>query len=378
MRPRLIYWNNIPSPYLTDRLDRLVQRGNVRVEGWFNARTEPDRSWQVHEEDWSFPHTYLRGTDRPPFIPAQLRTGPVPDLLVSLYAQPCFALGSMLAQRRGARTAYWVEPTYDSWVRRRRWKNAIKRQLFARTDAILTTGEDGRAFSTRYGADPTTVHTLTYFAHYDYFASGAARLVSERDHIRSDLGLSGVTFIYVGRFWSGKGLDHLLDAYQELARSDDVSLLLVGDGAQETHLRRRCRDERIPGVVFSGFAQRPELIRLFAAADVFVFPTLGDPFGQVVGEAASCGLPVVSTSAAGEIRARIEDGTSGYVVPPANSAALLERMRRMARDPDLRAHMGKEAASRTAGQTLDNWCREFETATAQILRGNITTSGSVR
>lgn len=176
-----------------------------------------------------------------------------------------------------------------------------------------------------------------------------------------------MTFAYVGRLWEGKGLDHLLDAYQELARIDEVNLLLVGDGAQEAHLRKRVLEERIPGVVFAGFVQRDELARYYTAADAFVFPTLGDPYGQVVGEAATCGLPVVSTSAAGEISSRIENNVSGFIVPPANSAALLERMRWLARDPDLRARMGKEAEGRTAGQTLDRWCRDFEAIVAEVL-----------
>ncbi len=367
MRPRIVYWNNIPSPYLTDRLERLVERGNLRVEAWFNSRTEPDRSWHVRESDWSFPYSYLKGTSRPPFVPSQVRTGPLPDLLISLYAQPCFALGSMVARYRGARTAYWVEPTFDSWVKRRPWKNAIKQQLFSRIDAILTTGDDGRAFSTNCGANPTTIHAFPYFAHYDHFATAASRLRPERDRIRDELGLAGTTFVYVGRLWRGKGLEYLLDAYQELAWGDDVNLLLVGDGEQENELRRRCRDQGIPGVIFAGFVQRDELARFYVAADVFVFPTLGDPFGQVVGEAASSGLPVISSSAAGEIRSRIEDGTDGYIVPPADSAALAERMRRLARDADLRARMAAQAASRSSWQTLDRWCRCFEVAVSTIL-----------
>lgn len=120
-------------------------------------------------------------------------------------------------------------------------------------------------------------------------------------------------------------------------------------------------------MVFAGFVQRDELARYYTAADAFVFPTLGDPYGQVVGEAATCGLPVVSTSAAGEISSRIENNVSGFIVPPANSAALLERMRWLARDPDLRARMGKEAEGRTAGQTLDRWCRDFEAIVAEVL-----------
>jgi glycosyltransferase involved in cell wall biosynthesis len=367
VRPRVVYWNNIPSPYLVDKLDRLADRGNLDFEGWFNVRTEPDRSWRVDETTWRFPYRYVTGAHRPPYVPVEVRTGPLPDLLLSLYAEPCFVLGTILARRRGARTALWAEPTFDSWIRRRWWKDAIKRRLFASAETILTPGDDGRDFVVRYGADPSRIHTLTYFADYERFAADTARFLPAREQTRARLGLTGVTFVYVGRFWKGKGLDHLLDAYKELARIDEVNLLLVGDGEQETHLRQRCHDERIPGVVFTGFIDRAELARYYTAADAFVFPTLGDPFGMVVGEAASCGLPVVSTSAAGEITSRIEDNTSGFIVPPGNSAALLERMRWLARDPDLRERMGKEAVSRTSGQTLDNWCREFEATVERIL-----------
>jgi glycosyltransferase involved in cell wall biosynthesis len=375
VRPRVIYWTNIPSPYLVDKLNRLADRGNLDFESWFNVRTEPDRSWRVDETTWRFPYRYVNSARRPPFVPAELRTGPLPDLLISLYAEPCFVLGMTLARQRGARTALWAEPTFDSWVRRRWWKDAIKRRLFAATDAMLTIGDDGRAFAVRYGAEPSRVHPLPYFADYERFSADAARFGPEREQTRAELGLTGVTFVYVGRLWKGKGLDHLLDAYQELARIDEVNLLLVGDGEQEAHLRRRCLEERIPGVVFAGFVQRERLARYYTAADAFVFPTLGDPFGMVVGEAASCGLPVVSTSAAGEITSRVEDNTSGFIVPPGNSAALLERMRWLARDPDLRERMGKEASSQTSGQTLDNFCGAFEATVERIMARPARTPG---
>jgi glycosyltransferase involved in cell wall biosynthesis len=374
----VVYWNNMPSPYLVDRLGRLADRGNLDLEAWFNVRAEPDRSWRVDETAWRFPYRYLDGVHRPPFVPAELRTGPVPDLLVSLYAEPCFVLGTTLARRRGARTALWAGTTFDTWIRRRWWKEALKHRLFAAAEAVMTTGDDGRDFALRYGADPSRVYPMTYFADYERFADDAVRFRPERERTRAQLGLTGVTFVYVGRLWKGKGLDHLLDAYQELARIDEVNLLLVGDGEQAGHLRRRCQDERIPGVVFTGFVQREELARYYTAADAFVFPTLGDPFGHVIGEAASCGLPVVSTSAAGEITSRIENDISGFIVPPGNSAALLERMRWLARDPDLRERMGKEAASRTSGQTLDNWCGAFETTVERILARPARTPGGRR
>ena len=140
----------------------------------------------------------------------------------------------------------------------------------------------------------------------------------DREQLRRDLGLHGVTFVYVGRLWRDKGVGDLIDAYAKTrsASSAETSLLLVGDGPDEASLRARCAAEGVSDVVFAGFHQQEELAPYYAAADVFVFPTLGDPYGLVVDEAMACGLPVVSSTAAGELRRRVTDGVTGFITGP--------------------------------------------------------------
>jgi glycosyltransferase involved in cell wall biosynthesis len=372
MKPRVVYWNNIPSPYMVERFNCLSRRGIIAFEAWFSARSEPDRSWTVDEATWEFPYRYLPAVhlgDAQLAIPSGLVRGRVPDVLVSLHSGLPFLSGWAIARARGIRTAFWVTATYDSWVKRRRWKEAIKRIVFPRVDAILTTGEDGREFALRYGARADRVFTLPHFVDYDTFASARTSARRRRDTTRKELGLRGVTFIYVGRMWSGKGLVFLLDAYAAIERRnpEQVSLVLVGDGPDEEVLRRSCGDQGLKNVVFTGFRQRDELPLLYAASDVFVFPTLGDPFGHVVGEAMSSGLPVVTTSAAGEIRDRVEDGVNGFVVPPANSVALRERMEALIDSSELRGKMGAASLQKAAGQTPDRWAQGFERAVDQIM-----------
>lgn len=118
----------------------------------------------------------------------------------------------------------------------------------------------------------------------------------------------------------------------------------------------------------AGFRQKPEVPRLYAASDVFVFPTLGDPYGLVVDEAMACSLPVVSTSAAGEIRDRIEDGVNGYIVPPEDSSALADRMLGLAGDRALRERMGEESARKVSGHTPEKWAEDFEAVVFDLLR----------
>ena len=164
-------------------------------------------------------------------------------------------------------------------------------------------------------------------------------------------------------------MDHLLDAFGELQKrcEIDTSLLLVGDGPEEGHLRKRSLSEGLKNVVFTGFQQKQNLPRYYVASDVFVFPTIGDPYGLVVNEAMACSLPVISTSATGEIYDRIEDGVNGYIVPAEDSVALCNRMEQLAHDPELRVRMGQASAKKIAGHTPEQWAEDFERAVDSIL-----------
>jgi len=288
--------------------------------------------------------------------------GRKPNVLVSLYAEPSFMIGWLLARLRCTKTAFWCQVTRDRWVKRMAWKNMIKRLAFSRVDATLGSGEESRAFAMRYGISSEKAMCLPHSIDVIHYAKGSAQARLEHDSLRSDMGLEGIVFIYVGRFWWGKGITHLLDAFADVQRRNksEVSLLLVGDGSEESKLKQQCINRGIKNVVFAGFKQKPDLPAFYAMADVFVFPTLGDPYGLVVDEAMACSLPVISTSAAGEIRDRIEDGINGYIVPPEDSSALAERMLELARNPDLCRKMGARSYEKIKDHTPERWAEDFE------------------
>lgn len=354
----------MPAPYMVERFNAVAERGNLNFEAWFNDRIEPDRSWAVHEESWKFQYRYLTttrwfGRTQHWPLPAVTRR---PDVLVSLYAEPSFLVGSMLARARGAKTAFWCQVTKDRWVDRKPWKNAIKKLVFPMVNATLGSGEESRSFAMQFGTPPTRAFCLPHAIDVAHYASGRVQALPGRDRLRHELGIQGTTYIYVGRLWWGKGVDHLLNAFKATqdATAEPVSLLLVGDGPDEVTLKRTCMNRQIRNVVFAGFQQKTDLPRYYALADVFVFPTLGDPYGLVVDEAMACSLPIISTSAAGEIRERIDEGVNGYIVPPEDSVALADRMLRLAKDSALRTEMGRISAEKVRGRTPDKWAEDFE------------------
>ena len=372
MKPRVVYWNNIPAPYVVERFGALPEEKPFSFEAWFSGRTSRGRSWEVEEDCWDFSHRYLPSVGQgeyPLAFPAPLLKERVPDLLVTLYAAPSFLFGSLVQRARGGRLAYWVEPTEDAVVRRREWKEALKRRLFRAADGILTTGDDGIAFTRRYRAPSERTFVVPHVVDAARYGTARSRDPRERTRYRDGLGLRGVTFAYVGRLLPLKGVRNLVDAFGEVQRSTamETSLLLVGDGPEERALRDRVRLCGVQNVVFTGFRGQSELPQLLGAADVFVFPTLGDTFGMAVSEAVAAGLPVIATTATGEIRQRVEDGVNGFQIRPGDPASLRDRMRMLLEDEPLRARMATSSFRRLADQSPSTWARAFETAVAQIL-----------
>jgi glycosyltransferase involved in cell wall biosynthesis len=375
VRPFIVYWNNIPSPYMVERFNALADRGAFEFEAWFNDRIHADRSWDVDEAGWRFRHRYL------PTSTIGKRTlhwplpifGRRPDVLVSLYGEPVFVAGWLLARLRGVKTGFRVLMTYDRWVTRSPVKEAVKRYLFRRVHAIETPGKDGRQFAMRYGTPAERIHFATHTIDIPHLEASGAEARLKRDGLRAELRLKGTTFVYVGRLWWGKGINYLLDAFATVQKLSptEVSLLLVGGGSDEEKLRQQCTERNISNVVFAGFKQKPELPRYYVLGDVFVFPTLGDPYGLVVDEAMACSLPVISTSAAGEIRDRIEEGVNGYIVPPEDSRVLADRMLQLASDSALRTRMGQASAHKIQGRTPERWAEDFERIVDTVLAKDV-------
>lgn len=359
-RPRVVYWDNRPAPYAVERYNTLSSRGTLDFAVWFSRRRGPDRSWDVDESQWRFPAEYIEDPSRS--LAHALRFAARcravrPDLVLSLYGERPYVAGHAVLKALDIRTAFLVLPSFDAWVRRTWWKELSKHILFRSADAAKTSGPDGLEYARRYGFPDERVSFVTQSTNVAHFATSITP--EERQRQRESLRLRGCVFLYVGRLWKPKGLLQLIDAFERARREGPaMSLLIVGDGPDEAEIRNAAA--HMEDVVFHPFVQARDLPPFYGAADVFVFPTLGDPHGQVVEEAHAAGLPVIASNAAGEIARRVIDGLSGCVVAAGDPAALAQRMVELAREPARRRLMGARGAERVKAWDHDRWADDFE------------------
>jgi FkbM family methyltransferase len=359
-RPRVVYWDNIPAPYAVERYNTLASRGTVEFSVWFARRTDAERSWDVDESAWQFDGAYVEDPSeslQAAHAFARRCDAARPDLILSLYGERSFVAGHLVLKGLGLKTALLVLPTYDAWVRRRWWKEIGKHALFRSADAAKVPGPDGLGYARRYGFTQDRVFAVRQSVTVDRYAAPISG--EQRARIRTETGLDGCTFLYTGRLWKGKGLLLLLEAFRQVTQANPaVSLLLVGDGPDEGALRAAASGMR--GVRFLPFTQAPALPQYYGACDVFVFPTLGDPHGQVIEEAHAAGLPIITSDAAGDIRLRVADGVTGFVVPAGDVDGFARRMLTLAADASLRRAMGERGAARARTWGNSAWADDFE------------------
>lgn len=147
-----------------------------------------------------------------------------------------------------------------------------------------------------------------------------------RAEVRAELGLGEEQFValFAGSGWERKGLQFAVEAMNEIAGSQSACLLVAGSGRAKRMPRSGCT--RYLGPV-------PGLARFLAAADVFLLPTLYDPFSNACLEALAAGLPVITTKANGFAEI-IQNGADGEVVAePADVLGLARAVERwMPRD----------------------------------------------
>lgn len=153
----------------------------------------------------------------------------------------------------------------------------------------------------------------------------------------------------MGRVEQEKGTLFLLEAVRRLRSSGAQIRLQVAGRSPDPAYFRRCRDFcREAGiedrVEFLGHVSQPE--SFLRRIDVFALPsTASEAFPRAVLEAMACGLPVVATAVGGVAEA-VEEGRTGFLVPPARPQAMAERLGRLIEDAGLRLRMGRRARRR--------------------------------
>lgn len=185
----------------------------------------------------------------------------------------------------------------------------------------------------------------------------------------------GARLLVVCRHVREKNIEQLLDilAQEVFPAHRRATLTLVGDGPDHDAFRRHADALGIGDrVFFEGERPLAEMPRWYAHADLFLYTSLSETYGQVVGEALYAGLPVVALADQMGVSGQVSDGIDGFLVSPGRDSRDLvlefaNRVLQLLGDGDLRARMGDRAHQNAARRSDPSECiaryyEAFETA----------------
>jgi glycosyltransferase involved in cell wall biosynthesis/predicted metal-dependent phosphoesterase TrpH len=191
--------------------------------------------------------------------------------------------------------------------------------------------------------------------------------------LRTPIGpADAVNVLYAGRISREKGADLLADAFLKAHAEDPrLRLVLAGGGPEQERLRERVGD----AATFLGWLDGIELARAYASADIFLFPSRTDTFGQVILEAQASGLAVVAVAAGGPL-SLIENRVSGLLCTP-DAEALAGAVLELARSARLRQRLADAGLAAIRERTWEQALERLGTGYRHAL-GAITLAGASR
>jgi len=348
--PQVLLLTNVPTPYRLPVFEALAKYVDLTV--CFCQECDPTRLWRVELcSEWV---QYETPPARALPLPGGVaiiwnpglweRLGRVPfDVYIAGENFATFpAVSSILrAARRWKRPfILWSEAIDTPFASGNFVSNAYRRWLYRRTDAFIAYGQRAKAYLLRRGAPSDRITVGFQVVPPEQLPAPASDKIA--------LGLAGKTIVlYVGYFEARKGLLYLVQAFKAVAGENDV-LALVGRGPEEARLRALSHGD--PRIIFPGYCEGSAKTSWYAAADLFVLPTLHDPWGLVVNEAMAFGLPIITTDAAG-CTDLVQD--NGLVVPAGDTDALATAMRQLLSDESLRHKMGRRSQHIISAYTVE-------------------------
>jgi glycosyltransferase involved in cell wall biosynthesis len=152
----------------------------------------------------------------------------------------------------------------------------------------------------------------------------ADTLLFEQAYNNASINKKGILFL--GRLDRVKGIDILIKVHKELYESNQISdkLIVIGDG-----LLRDTLDLNKEHIIYHSFMPQKEILNFMSKAKYFCLPSIAEPWGVVIHEAAAAGLPIITTVNCGAASAFVKQGYNGFLFEPGNASKLREILLKM-------------------------------------------------
>jgi glycosyltransferase involved in cell wall biosynthesis len=369
-RTRVAFVTDIPTPYMLEVLDALAEIVDLTV--LFCSHTGSRAMPWSRSERHRFRHEVIDGLTirsgtpdgadyylSPRILTALARTR-AEAVISAGYSIPT-AYAAVFGRLRGSPLIIYSDGTSHYERKLGRHQLLARAVLLRAASACVAKSRPAAERFLELGVAPDRVFLAPHSSTMDRLW----RIARERDYERR----GRFTVLTAGRLVPHKGVDRLLLAASRVeGEHPGIRLIVAGSGPESERLRRLAEDLRLEDVQFRGFVDHREMPQLYAEADAFAFPTLDDPFGIVLLEAAAAGLPLIASLHAGATWDLTGDAETSVIVDPDDAAGFAAALEGLARDPGQRMRLGRSAHLATLHRSPRESARGYAAAIEAALR----------
>ncbi len=309
---KLLYITNIPAPYRQKRfnlMQEIFPKYGIEFEVLYMAKIEPNRKWVISKDSFNYSYKIFRGIH--PVIGrffAHFNPGLLIRLLKNDYeiaiiggmASPTHWLAPFFISKNKIKITS-IESNLLSTERKSGFGAKLKRKLLNKADAYQVTGTpqiEYINFFSEKSQDKKFIK-LPNLIDEDIFRDQVAELKTQKQELRKLFGVDEETQMWVlpARLIEIKGIIPLLELLKGV---DNAYLFILGDGDQRAEIEELIKKENLP-VTLVGFVQQDVVVEYYAAADLFVLPSIKDPSPLTPIEALASGLPLLVSSRIGNL-----------------------------------------------------------------------------
>lgn len=297
-----------------------------------------------------------------------IRNGKFDAMYVSGYFYASAWIAILAAKWHGVPVIFTTDGhNLRTWSTQSRWKQRFKKFLVRRIygfGEIVMAGSSGTIeYLKSIGVPPARILLGRNVVDNPWWTDRAAQV--NRDAVRESWQIpsNAPVTLFCAKLQPWKAPQDVMEAF-ERANVPDAFLVYAGDGPLRGTLEQRARELGISERTrFLGFVNQSQLPAVYRASDLFVLPSVYEPFGLVVNEAMLCGCPVAISDRVGAKYDLVRVGENGFVFPSGNIDALAAIYRNFLPDPEKRKRMGEAARLR-----MESWSpREYINAMCEAV-----------
>jgi len=343
-RPSVALLAAAPAPYRTPFFNELAKHCRLLVA--FETRSERGRKWTIDDEAFEFRWTVMRtlslSTNRTIRSARERRVLAVPlnvmdvlnrfqpDVVISAELGARTASAALFCRIRKRPLIVWWEGTPHTESAVGGLNVSLRKALLRTATRAWGNGEESAQCLVEYGIPRSRIDLgMTGLNTTRWSKDVEEARDSTRAAIRERFGLQGFVLLFVGSLERRKGIQALLAALTLLSEDHSLpawSAFFVGSGPLTAEIEAWTRLQPSVPIAMPGFVQPSELASFFAAADLFVMPSLEDVWGMVCLEAVVAGLPQVTSSLAGAASALVTSSEIGSVIDPRDARSLADNL----------------------------------------------------